>query len=277
MDLVLLRTFMAAADTGSFAEAATRVHASPSSVSERIGKLEYRMGAKLFDRDKRGCRLTSAGRRFLAPASQALRALDIARQEVGLPESFTRSIALGGQYILWDRGLMDWLGKIRVAMPDLALRVTSGASTRLNRDLAEGFLDMAVLYDPVFRREIGAEPLFEDRLVLVTGGDPENWRDDYVRIEWGRELGGEIASRLDLAPETGLVLDLGARSAHWLISQRMAGYMPLSIVAQFLESGELCRIEAAPHFDYPAYVCWRRDLDQELAETIIAGLKGLGG
>jgi LysR family transcriptional regulator, flagellar master operon regulator len=273
MDTATLRTFLAAAETGSFSGAAGRVNASASSVSERIKQLEHRLGVRLFARDKRGCRLTPAGRKFLAPATQAVRALDIGRAEVALPERFSRSLSFGGQYVLWDELLLAWLAALRTTMPHVAFRVTSGASARLNRDLAEGFLEMAVLYDPVFRREVGSQPLFQDRLILVTGGDLKDWRRDYVQIEWGGTRAVEIASRLDLSPETGIVLDLGARSAQWLTSQRMSGYMPLRAVARLIENGALRIVDEAPQFDFPAYVCWRRDLDAPTVTEVILSLE----
>lgn len=273
MDTATLRTFLAAAETGSFSGAAGRVNASASSVSERIKQLEHRLGVRLFARDKRGCRLTPAGRKFLAPATQAIRALDIGRAEVALPERYSHSLSFGGQYVLWDEMLLVWLATLRTTMPHVALRVTSGASARLNRDLAEGFLEMAVLYDPVFRREVGSQPLFEDRLVLVTGGDVNDWRRDYVQIEWGGTRAVEIASRLDLSPESGIVLDLGARSAQWLTSQRMSGYMPRRAVARLIEDGALRIVEEAPQFDFPAYVCWRRDLDAPMVAEVIRSLE----
>jgi len=273
MDTVTLRTFLAAADTGSFAGAAQRVHASPSSVTERIKQLEHRLGARLFERDKRGCRLTAAGKKFLGPATQAVRALDVARHEVGLPEKYTQSISFGGQYVLWDRRLMNWLGDARSSFPEIAWRVTSGASARLNRDLAEGFLDLVVLYDPVFRRDIGSEHLFDDELVLVTGGNPEHWREDYVRIEWGRGIGVEIASRLDITPESGLILDLGGRSGNWLIEHGMSGFMPRRSVAKWLLDGSLREVEGVPTFAFPAYVCWNRELEPKLVADIVMSLK----
>lgn len=151
--------------------------------------------------------------------------------------------------------------------------MTSGASARLNRELAEGFLDIAVLYDPVFRADIGSEPLFEDELVLVTGGDPASWRDDYVRIEWGRGLGVEIASRLDLAPESGLVLDLGGRAGDWLIAQRAAGFMPRRAVTGALASGTLRIVEDTPAFSFPAYACWSREMEPKLVAEMVLGLR----
>lgn len=273
MDISTFETFLAAADTGSFAAAAQRVNASPSSVTDRIKQLEYRLGTRLFVRDKRGCRLTPAGRKFVEPAKQAVRAWQLARHEVALPERFERSLSFGGQYFLWDMMLLDWLAEARATIPDLAIRATAGSWARLNRDLREGLLDMIVVHEPVFRRTIGAEPFFNDELVLVTGGDPAKWRDNFVRIEWGQSLGLEIASRLGIDPQAGLVLDLGARSAIWLERQKMAGYMPEKVAAPFLEDGRLTLVDDAPRFDFPAYICWRRDLDPDLTSQVLATIK----
>lgn len=264
---------MAAAEAGSFAGAAQRVHASPSTVTERMKQLEARLGAQLFTRDKRGCSLTAAGEKFLGPAAQAVRAWEFARLDIALPEKFTRSVTLGGQYFLWDGFLMNWLSAVRKDRPDLAWRVTAGASARLNRDLAEGGLDFAVLHDPVFRRDVSSVPLSQERLILVTGGDPSNWREDFVNIEWGRSLGMEIASRLEILPQAGLVLDLGRRSAHWLADHGMAGYMPSGAVQTMLADGDLQVVSGAPSFDYPCYACWRRDFDQGLAKELVGSLK----
>ncbi len=273
MDIATFQTFLAAADTGSFAAAAQRVNASPSSVTDRIKQLEFRLGTRLFVRDRRGCRLTPAGAKFVAPALRAVRAWQAAQHEVALPERFAHSLSVGGQYFLWDLLLLDWLFTLREKMPDLALTTTAGAWARLNRDLAEGVLDMIVVHDPLFRTDIGAEPLFADELVLVTGGNPAKWRENFVRIEWGQSLGLEIASRLDIAPQAGLVLDLGARSASWLERRGMAGYLPGRVAMPLVEKGQLRVVDEAPRFDFPAYVCWRRDSDIEIVADVIATLR----
>ena len=275
MDIVAFRTFLAAAETGSFAGAAQRINASPSSVTERIKQLEHLLGARLFDRDKRGCRLTAAGRKFMEPAQQSIRAWEIAQHVVSLPEQYARSIAIGGQYALWAAMLTGWLASVREILPDVAFRVTTGASRRLNRDIRDGFLDMVILYDPLFGRGIRSEKLFDDRLILVSGHPDDNWRDHYVRIEWGQNLGAEITSQLNIKPAAGLVLDLGNQSARWLIEQRMCGFMPQRLVQKHLDDGCLRRIENIPDFDYPAFVCWRNDIDPDLASDILRSLQDL--
>ncbi len=267
MDIVAFRTFLAAAESGSFARAAERVHASPSTVTERIQQLEHRLGARLFERNKRGCKLTQAGKRFVPSAQQSVRMWDIARHDVGLPDRFKRSLAFGGQYILWP-DLIGWMGQVRDAIPDLAIRATAGASRRLNRDLAEGTLDMVVLYDPIFRNDVAAEPVFDDQLVLVTGGDSASWQESFVPIEWGPTIGPRIAAQIGLPPDSGLVLDLGERSADWLVAHKASGYLPRRLAKRFAAEGKLTQLHDAPTFDYPIYACWRRDSDAGLIDEL---------
>lgn len=56
-----IKTFVAAAQTGSFGAAARRLKTTQPTVTRRIDDLELRLGAKLFDRGLRGVSLTRAG------------------------------------------------------------------------------------------------------------------------------------------------------------------------------------------------------------------------
>lgn len=272
MDIETLRTFLAAASSGSFSGAAKIVNASPSSVTERIKQLEYRLSAKLFDRDKRGCRLTSAGERFVELAQQSVRSWDVARQNISLPEEFTDYISFGGQYGLWKPYLNDWLSQVRKNFPQLAWRVSAGAGARLSRDLADGFLDLVVMYDPIFRRDMSVEKIYDDQLILVSANDSDKWRDHYVHIEWGSSINDVIASKLNLSATTGLILDLGAQSAQWLIKEKMCGYMPRQIIRNELQSGELKVVNDSIAFDYPAYICWRSGYKGRLISDLVESL-----
>lgn len=56
-----IKTFVAAAQTGSFGAAAKRLRTTQPTVTRRIDDLEYRLRTKLFDRGLRGVTLTRAG------------------------------------------------------------------------------------------------------------------------------------------------------------------------------------------------------------------------
>lgn len=71
-DLDTLRTFMAAARTGSFAKAAHQLNLSPAMVGRRIQALEQRYGTKLIERTTRSQRLTESGQEFLLRAEAVI-------------------------------------------------------------------------------------------------------------------------------------------------------------------------------------------------------------
>jgi DNA-binding transcriptional LysR family regulator len=67
-----LPTFREVARRGSFAAAADALWLTPSAVSQQMAALEREVGAKLFERNHRGVRLTDAGERLLAHADALL-------------------------------------------------------------------------------------------------------------------------------------------------------------------------------------------------------------
>lgn len=59
------RMFVAVADAGSFARAATRLALSPAQASKLVARLEADLGTRLLDRTTRSLSLTDAGRGYL--------------------------------------------------------------------------------------------------------------------------------------------------------------------------------------------------------------------
>jgi DNA-binding transcriptional LysR family regulator len=78
MDWDLCKSFVAVAETGSFAAAARRLRSSHPTVGRKITELEDQLGIPLFARSNDGLSLTSQGRKFRehveAMAAAALRA-----------------------------------------------------------------------------------------------------------------------------------------------------------------------------------------------------------
>ena len=71
-DITLIRTFAAVADQGSMTVAANMLHMTQGAVSQQIKRLEDMLGCALFERDRRGLRLTEAGERLLGNARRLL-------------------------------------------------------------------------------------------------------------------------------------------------------------------------------------------------------------
>jgi DNA-binding transcriptional LysR family regulator len=77
-----LRVFIAVADCGGLAKAATVIHSSPPAVTRTLASLEARLGVRLFDRTTRSLRLTEPGIKFLDEARRILDDLETAEQEM---------------------------------------------------------------------------------------------------------------------------------------------------------------------------------------------------
>ena len=63
-----LKTFICAAECGSFAKAAEILYLSPNAVKKRINQLEESTGLRLFERTLKGIKLTDAGKSFYKDA-----------------------------------------------------------------------------------------------------------------------------------------------------------------------------------------------------------------
>ena len=122
MDTELARTFLAIVDSGSFGEAADRLHVTQSTVSSRMQRLEQALGAALFVRNKAGASLTAAGRQFQRHASLLIRTVEQARQEIGIVSGFRATLSIGGRFGLWENLLLRWLPTFRALVPDIGIR-----------------------------------------------------------------------------------------------------------------------------------------------------------
>ena len=76
MSLDQLRTFIAAADEGSFSAAGRKLRRAQSVVSHTLANLENQVGLALFDRSARYPVLTEAGAALLEQARQAVASMD---------------------------------------------------------------------------------------------------------------------------------------------------------------------------------------------------------
>ncbi len=82
-----LRTFIAAADEGSFSAAARKLNRVQSAVSGWVGSLEEQIGVVLFDRSNRFPKLTPAGALLLADAREVVSRVDTLKARARLMTS----------------------------------------------------------------------------------------------------------------------------------------------------------------------------------------------
>jgi len=120
--LSMLEAFAAAAETGSFREAAERLHVTASAVSHRIKTLEDLLGVALFARTTRRVILTPAGEAYLLPVREALGSL--AQATAALRQAAPRprlTVSAAPSFaISW---LMPRLPRFQVAHPEIEVRL----------------------------------------------------------------------------------------------------------------------------------------------------------
>lgn len=275
MDITLARTFLEIAAAGSFQRAAERLHVTQTAVSARVRTLEDLLGRKLFLRNKSGASLTSAGEQFLRYAQTLVQVWERARHQVAVPPGRRAVVTVGGELSLWNPLLLDWLIWMKQAAPQLALRAEVGLPESLVNQVAEGILDIAVVYAPQQRPGLKIELLIEEKLVLVTTsrrGQAQR-ATDYVFVDWGPDF----AARHNLAfPElsnAGTFVGLGPLGLQYILEAGGSGYFRMNVVRPYLASGQLRLVPGAAEFAHPAYAVYSEVADAQVVTPALVGLR----
>ena len=164
LDLDVLRTFVAIAETGSFTAAANAVFRTPSAVSMQIKKLEDILGRSVFARDARSVTLTTDGEMLLG---YARRLLSINREVVSkfiIPE-IVGVVRLGSPDDYGERVLPHVLKRFAQSHPSIAVDVTIDQSSNLRRRMDDRALDITLLTNSYKTSAIGAEVLLTEPIV----------------------------------------------------------------------------------------------------------------
>lgn len=121
LDTALLRSFVLLADELHFARAAERLYIEQPALSQRIKRLERRVGAELFVRDTRNVRLTPAGVGFLADITDVLDRLDGAVVRAREVEAGSRgTVRVAYTLSVGYETLPALLGIVQERLPDLS-------------------------------------------------------------------------------------------------------------------------------------------------------------
>lgn len=164
LDLDVLRTFVAIAETGSFTTAANAVYRTPSAVSMQIKKLEDILGRSVFARDARSVTLTTDGEMLLG---YARRLLAINREAVAkfiIPD-IVGVVRLGSPDDYGERILPHVLKRFAQSHPSIAVDVVIDQSVNLRRRMDDRALDITLLTNSYKASAAGAEVLLTEPIV----------------------------------------------------------------------------------------------------------------
>jgi len=254
-----LRTFIAAADEGSFSAAGRKLGRAQSVVSHTLANLEQQVGLALFDRSQRYPRLTDAGRALLVQAREAAGSMDAFKARArSLAAGLEPELAVAVDVMFPIATLTCAVKAFHEAFPATPLRLFVEALGAVVQPLLDGRCRIAVIGSlPEIPADCAAEYLMAVETVTVAAPDhplaqvdgPVTHEEaanhiqlvltDRSALTQGRDFGVQSSKVWRLA-------DLGAKHA-FLRAGLGWGHMPLHMVEADIENGSLVRIELMVH------------------------------
>ncbi|QUJ69213.1 LysR family transcriptional regulator [Photobacterium sp. GJ3] len=144
LDPVLLRSFIAVVDTGSFTRAADSTHLTQSTVSQQVRKLESQLGCELLQRKGRYVTATLEGERVLSYARRILQLMTEAVSQTSLSAE-QQIIRLGVPEDFATHAIMPTLHAFSNEFPGIRLEVKSGMCSDIWREFQNSDLDLALV------------------------------------------------------------------------------------------------------------------------------------
>lgn len=174
MTLTELRYIVAVAESRHFGRAAERCHVSQPSLSASVAKLEDELGVTLFERSRRGAKLTAAGEEVVAQARRALeeaaRVRTVAQQG---RNPLNGTLRLGVIHTIAPYLLPDLVAALHRSAPEMPLDIEENTTAALDGLLKAGTLDVVVLALPYEERGILTQALYDEPFkVVVPRGHP---------------------------------------------------------------------------------------------------------
>ena len=259
MSMDQLRTFIAAADEGSFSAAGRKLRRAQSVVSTTLANLEQQVGFALFERTGRYPQLTEAGRALLEQAREAANSMDAFKAKARtLAEGLEPELAVAVDVMFPIETLTAAVQAFHQEFPATPLRLYVEALGAVVQPLLDGNCRVAIIGSlPEIPAGCASEFLLSVAAVAVVapGHALTLARQPIAQAETARHVQLVLTDRSTLtagrnfgvmSSQTWRLADLGAKHA-FLRAGLGWGYMPLHMVEDDLRTGKLVRIEVQMH------------------------------
>ncbi len=164
-----LQTFLAIADENSFTRVAAQLSLSQPSISNRIRRLEEKLGVQLFERTPRRVEMTIDGRRLYDQTAVTLYTLKRVLQDFhGEATARRRRVDIAATLLVASVALPDLLWRFQDAHPAISVRVHDVMPQGAFNAVREGSCDLALVVPEGDSHGLDLEPLTTDQCVVVT-------------------------------------------------------------------------------------------------------------
>ena len=246
-----LRTFIAAAEEGSFSAAGRKLRRAQSVVSQTLANLEGQLGVTLFDRSARYPVLTEDGRALLHSARGVADNMDgFKAQAKTLREGLEPELSLSIDVMYPMSVLTEAVGAFRAQFPHTPLRLYVEALGAVIEPVMKGVCHIAVIGTlPLVPEGMHSEPLLDVPLVTVVAPTHPlaSLKGVVSKSTLQRHLQLVLTDRSALSKgqnygvfsqNAWLLADLGAKHA-FLRAGFGYGHMPLFMVEDDIADGKL--------------------------------------
>lgn len=168
-DLTDLRLFLWVAEAGSITRGAERAHLALASASARLRGMEEELKVPLLERERRGVRLTAAGRALVHHAQAVLQQVELMRGELGsFAGGLKGQVRLLSNTAAMTEFLPEKLSSFLTVHPEVDVDLEERLSSEIIPAVAEGRAEVGLVADTVDLGGLETFLLQPDRLVLVT-------------------------------------------------------------------------------------------------------------
>lgn len=252
-----LRTFVAAADTGSFSAAGRQLGRAQSVVSQTVANLESLIGVTLFDRSARFPVLTKQGRALLEQARVITGAIDQFKARArGLSDGLEPELSVVINVLFPTRVLTEAVAGFQTRFPDTSLRISVEGLGAVLELVLDGTCSFGIR-GPIggAHPDLSSEYLLQVDYQMVAapshplahhrGPISSKTLRQYVQLVLSdRSKLTEDKDFRVFAPKTWRLYDLGAK--HALLKAGLGwGGMPVEVIRDDLDRGLLVPIEIA--------------------------------
>jgi DNA-binding transcriptional LysR family regulator len=298
MELRHLKGFLAVARHGHFTRAAGELGLAQPALSQQIAQLEEELGVAVFERSRRGARLTAAGQSLVPRAERIFLEVDEARREAGQYASLGHGrVVIGTISSIAVLRLPALLARFRARHPGVEVEVREGYVGRLLELLGSGALDLAVVHTGSLRTgriaplagrggaQITWVTAYSEEVVLIVGrrhrlaqAREARWADlsdeAFVMFHEGsmlRSLVGAAAAVAGFSARIALEVDESATVRSFVAAGLGVSVLPRSMAASPGPPVALVRL-AAPRLFRTVRLGWRRQAEANPAAVALVDL-----
>lgn len=253
MDFDQLNSFLEVAKHSSFSKAAERCFRTQPAISSQIRALEEEVGAKLFDRSGAKVKLTVGGKAFQAFAEETLLSLRSVKTTIAEMEKTPRGeIVVGANEATCLYILPEVFADFKRQYPKVSVSIQRAETSKTLESIVDQSVDFGVVSMPVKDSRLGALPIHNDELVLITAAKHPLSQLSHVRLDEvakyplvlpklgrTRDAIDDVFQREGLRQNVSMELDSTELLKRFVVAGVGVGFVPRSNVDDQVRAGTL--------------------------------------